>query len=134
MTSIPAIVRVEDVHPGDEVRVGKTGMHVVSHVDRFDTLGVDELENFVVVYFATEEHTYENKARDRSGHNRRRLLVEKSIRPLERGETVLVVRGIPERAEHLQDAMQSELAERSRATEERWKRIAARDRIKAMQE
>jgi hypothetical protein len=133
VTSIPAIVRVEDVQRGDEVRVGKTGMHVVSSVGRFDTLGVDELENFVVVYFASEESTFENRARDRSGHNRRRRLVEKSLRPLERGATVAVVRGNPERADHLRDVMEAELAERGRATEQRWKHAAARDQIRAMQ-
>lgn len=133
MTAIPAIVRVEDVHVGDEIRVGKTGLHVVSQVGRFDTLGVDELENFVVTYFATEETTFENRARDRSGAKVRRRLVEKSIRPLERGATCAVVRGNPERADHLRDVMEAELAERERATEQRWRQAAARDQIKAMQ-
>jgi hypothetical protein len=127
------VVPVEQVRPGDEVVVGKTGAHVVSRLARHDTLGTAEQECYVVVYFAMEEQTYENRARDRSGHNSRRRLVEKSIRPLLPGEPVTVTRGNPERAEHLRDVMESELAERARAQEERWRRAQARDLEAAQQ-
>lgn len=127
------VVPVEDVRPGDVVVVGKTGEHVVSRLAKYDTLGMAEQENYVVVYFASEEQTYENRARDKSGHNTRRRLVEKSIRPLLPGEPVVVQRGNPERADHLRDVMESELAERAAASERRWKRAAARDAAEAMQ-
>lgn len=128
------IVPVEQVRRGDEIVVGKTGAHVVSSIGRFDTLGLDEQENYVVVYFATEEVTYENRARDRSGPNTRRRLVEKSLRPLLPGVGVVVTRGNPERADHLRDAMEHELAERGREHEQRVSRAQARERARAIAE
>lgn len=95
----PELVPVEEVRPGDEVVVLSTGRYVVSEVKEYRG------DVFTIIYFKHVEETWENKAQlhGRRRHNR---LVEKFMRPMERGELVETYRGDEARAEKLREQVQ----------------------------
>jgi hypothetical protein len=106
------VVRAIDVRAGDEVQVGKLGMHVVSAVHVYDDVDV------VVCYFRHGEETYENKARlrGRGSHGR---LVEQSLAKRAPDDPVVVVRGRGERADELRARMERQQSERFAGMEAR---------------
>lgn len=112
------------VNVGDEILIAHVGMQLVAEVNSYD----DRPDDVWIVYFDNEESTYENKARDKSGGNHRRRLVMKTLKPMRRDETVLIVRGSAGAA----DTMRARL---EREQEERWHAAAERrDRAQMHQE
>lgn len=118
-------VPVETIRRGDEVWIPRLGPHVVSAVNE------GEDGRYVVVYFAHDEETYENKARDSSGRNSRVRICERSLKPHAAGELLSVSRGADNAAVQLRAQMEQEQRERWTATAERWARAAAADRRRA---
>lgn len=121
---IAEVVPVETVRPGDEIVVGKLGLHIVAAVNRYETLGLQERRCYVVTYFAHAVETYENRARDSSGRNTRARLVEQSLIPVPAGDLVAVVRGSRRRAVSLRAELARGDAERAAAQANRWARQA----------
>lgn len=118
-------VAIEDVRAGDEIVLSHLGTLCVSAVHVYDE---DDPPTYVLCYFKHGETTYENKARDKSGMNERgNHLTEKSLRPLHAGDEVDIIRGNPARADELRALMERQLADRSAAAAERWRRASVAD-------
>lgn len=105
-------VPVENVRPGDEILVGRLGLHVVSAVRLWEDGTV------TVVYYRRGQQAYENRARE-TGRSSRAFLVELALAAMPAGAPVDVVRGRPEWAEELRRQMEREQTERWDRLEER---------------
>lgn len=102
-----SVVDVDTVKPGDEILVSRLkGYHLVSSLERYED------GTIVVVYFDTDQASYENRARDKSGFNHQRLLCEKSLRAMRAGDEVTVISGSVGAAETVRDRMHREQNER----------------------
>lgn len=82
------LIDVDTLQVGDRIHLRKLGDKLVAEVNRYE-------DTIVVVYFDEEDASYENRARDHSGFNRRRRLVYKSLIPLRPGDLLAVERGTP---------------------------------------
>lgn len=109
----------EDVREGFVVQVANLGPHVVSRVEEYED------GTLVVVYFRHGETCYENSARHRGMRVEPRL-VERSLAPMRRGESVRCERGDAKEAKRLRGEMLLAQAERDAATEQRWSRQGRR--------
>jgi hypothetical protein len=111
VSALALLVPVENVRAGDVLRRPSGVEQIVTRVE-----GPYEDGDLVLVYATYEQGSYENKARDRSGFNVRRvaqgrdpvLAVEQSWRPLKPGDLVPIARrgdldGLREAQHDLQD-------------------------------
>lgn len=114
------LARADSVRPGDEVQVGPLGMHVVESIQRSAT------GRLRIVYFATIQRSWENKARARRGGRSDSFLHLLSLATLAPDDVVTVVRGRGERAAELRTTMRRQEIERFAAAEERQRRAQYR--------
>lgn len=121
------IVPAEGVRPGDEILIPRIGAHLVSAVERHETWGMQERPCVSISYFAREQSSYENRARDRSGTRVQLILCEKELRLLDPLEPVAIVRGSEERAVEMRRKMELGQAERWTSKAERMRRAADHD-------
>lgn len=128
LARIAEIAEAGDVRSGDEILLGHIGVHLVAEVNRYPTLGMRDEECVVIVYFTHEEHSFENRARDRRGHASKRRLVLKQLKPLKPTDRVLVIRGSAGAADTMRERLE-------RDQDERWaSQIERRDRAIAAEE
>lgn len=125
------IAAVETIRPGDVVLLPGREGRTVAEINRYDTLGLEAVDNVVVTYFNFEQTSYENKASAPRGGETRALLCYASLKPLRLGEMLPVRRGDEKDAAELRGRLEEEQEQRQDAQRNRWKRAQRFDERKA---
>lgn len=86
-------ISVEDVLPGQKILVSRRiGFRTVREVREYDTLGLEQVRCFVVIYEAGAGLAWENRSGMKGVASVDRRRTVQGLRPLRRGEPVQIER------------------------------------------